>query len=460
MIVFLTLLYAGALGILAKLNVIKWSAGWALSIVAWMALLLVALFIPMQWGAPSGSVNVYQDVVEIVPNVSGQVIEVNVEGLEFVRKGDPLFRIDPEPFQLVVEGLKAQLADTVQQVERLKASAEAAAAVVAKTKADIELAKADQVVAAASVSAAKAALEEAKGKETKAKAVAEDLSIQVEAAQREYDRLELLSQSNNVSKSELDRAEIQIVGLKSQLNTAQVDINVVKDTINRSRADVTAAEAAESAADLRVKQLVETELRRVNANAKEAQLAANSLVNDEHTSIAAAKAQLSKAEFDLKETVVRAPSDGQVLGLTLAPGQRVASLPMRATMTFVPDGGTKIGVGIPQYALRHVEAGQEAEVTFKLLPGQIFSAKVKEVAPMNAQGQSQPGGVVMQTPDVNQAAMPFGVRLELDTKLEPGTIPGGAVGSAAIYTSKVKMAHVIRRVMLRMDAWLNYIKPW
>ena len=41
-----------------------------------------------------------------------------------------------------------------------------------------------------------------------------------------------------------------------------------------------------------------------------------------------------------------------------------------------------------------------------------------------------------------------------DLAVQPGT-----VASVAIYTSKTKAAHVIRRVMIRMDAIMNYIKP-
>jgi hypothetical protein len=37
--------------------------------------------------------------------------------------------------------------------------------------------------------------------------------------------------------------------------------------------------------------------------------------------------------------------------------------------------------------------------------------------------------------------------------------PGGAVGTATIYTDSVSMTHLIRRVMMRMQTWMNYILP-
>ena len=80
MILFLTLIYVALLSILVKLNVVRFNLFWKLSPLLWMVMLLVVLFIPMQWGAPSGAVNVYRMVVEIVPNVSGEVVEVNAQG--------------------------------------------------------------------------------------------------------------------------------------------------------------------------------------------------------------------------------------------------------------------------------------------------------------------------------------------------------------------------------------------
>ena len=74
MIVFLTLCYVAVLALLVKLKIVRLTLWWKLSPLAWVVLLLIVLIIPMQWGAPAGSVIVYQRVVEIVPDVSGTVI--------------------------------------------------------------------------------------------------------------------------------------------------------------------------------------------------------------------------------------------------------------------------------------------------------------------------------------------------------------------------------------------------
>jgi len=51
------------------------------------------------------------------------------------------------------------------------------------------------------------------------------------------------------------------------------------------------------------------------------------------------------------------------------------------------------------------------------------------------------------------------VTLELDDpSIDLAELPGGAVGTAAIYTESVAGTHVIRKLMMRMEAWMNYIK--
>jgi hypothetical protein len=109
MIIFLTLAYCAFLFILVKIGIIKLNTFWKASPLIWMTLLLIFLFIPMNWGAPAGPVMLYQNVVSITPNVSGEVIEVPAIGREPMKKGDVLFRIDPTIYQATVDQLEATL---------------------------------------------------------------------------------------------------------------------------------------------------------------------------------------------------------------------------------------------------------------------------------------------------------------------------------------------------------------
>ncbi len=328
MIVFLTLLYIGALAILIKLKVIKLTLWWKLSPIAWTLLLLIVLFVPMQWGAPAGDVIVGQRTVEIIPNVSGQVIEVPVGPNQHVAKGDVLFRIDPRPFQYKLDALTAQL---------------------------------------------------------------EEAEISLKLAKLELVRTRKLANQSAAAQREVDQWK------------ARHDGSVA--AIERIRA------------------------------------------------------QIDDATYDLEQTTIIAPANGTVTNVeALRPGARVVELPIRQAMAFV-DGDKRILLArIHQIHLRHVEAGQPAEVVFKVLPGRVFSATVEHILPGTMLGQTLMSELV-EIPQSGWPA-PFFVRVVLDEETVARRLPLGTVGTVAIYTGTSRPTYIIRRVMMRMEAWLNYINPY
>jgi len=172
-------------------------------------------------------------------------------------------------------------------------------------------------------------------------------------------------------------------------------------------------------------------------------------------------AQLRNARWELEQTDVRAPADGYPVGVSLRPGQRVANIPLRSWIAFVESDQSQLVVGIPQTRLRHVRPGQKAEVVLRLHPGQTFEAVVDSIIDITAGAQLQPSGLLPMAPTVQEPSLPYGVRLRLeDPPATGGSILGGAVGTAAIYTDAAKATQVIRRVMLRMESWMNYLKPF
>lgn len=170
------------------------------------------------------------------------------------------------------------------------------------------------------------------------------------------------------------------------------------------------------------------------------------------------KAQLTGAQWNLEKTVVRAPADGYVTNLALRKGARVASLPLAPVMAFIDTSEAIIGIEIAQIDSRFVAPGQPVELTFEALPGQIHTGKVVAVVRALATGQVQTSGSAI-TPKALQAA-PFVVRVKLDDEALAASLPAGSVGDGAIFTDHVKAAHVIRKVLLRQMAILNYVVPF
>lgn len=110
MIVVLLNVYLALLFILVKLRVVPFNLFWKVSPVLVLLLLLIGLFIPMNWGAPQGPALVVRNSVAIVPSVAGEVVDVPVQANMPIKAGDVLFRIDPVPFQAQVDAVAAQLA--------------------------------------------------------------------------------------------------------------------------------------------------------------------------------------------------------------------------------------------------------------------------------------------------------------------------------------------------------------
>ena len=168
--------------------------------------------------------------------------------------------------------------------------------------------------------------------------------------------------------------------------------------------------------------------------------------------------QLESAQWNLEKTVVRAPTDGYVTNLALRKGARVSSLPLSPVMAFIDTSSTIIGVEINQIDARYIAPGQEVEATFKFAPGQIYAGKVESVLQAIAPGQAQTSGTAV-LPKAIEAA-PFVVRVRLEDAEFARRLPAGSAGTAAIYTDHVKPAHIVRRVVLRQLAILNYVNPF
>jgi RND family efflux transporter MFP subunit len=170
------------------------------------------------------------------------------------------------------------------------------------------------------------------------------------------------------------------------------------------------------------------------------------------------KAQLESAQWNLGKTIVRAPGDGYVTNLALRKGARVANLPLTPVMAFIDTSDTLIGVGIAQIDARYIEPGQPTEVTFKFMPGRVYSGRVESILQAIATGQVQTSGLAV-TPK-GDVSPPFVVRIRLDDAGIAKALPAGSTGDAAIFTDHVKLAHIIRKVLLRQIAITNYVNPF
>jgi multidrug resistance efflux pump len=167
-------------------------------------------------------------------------------------------------------------------------------------------------------------------------------------------------------------------------------------------------------------------------------------------------AQLASARFSLEETDVRAESDGYVAQVRLRPGVLAVPMPFSPLMTFVHDQDRFLLAGFQQNPLQNIKPEFEAEVIFTALPGKVFSASVLGISEIMAQGQLLPDGKLVTMDRVTPPGRVM-VRIDIKDDLSGFQLPSGAKAYVAVYSTTWKPVAIIRKVILRVMSWENYL---
>ena len=103
-----------------RLKLLPW--GWFTgTVTVLIGILGCAVFVGfLSYLAPTGRVAVVSHVVEITPNVSGQITEISVQPNQPVKSGTVLFKIDPTPYDAQVRSIEAQLKLQEQRLSQMK----------------------------------------------------------------------------------------------------------------------------------------------------------------------------------------------------------------------------------------------------------------------------------------------------------------------------------------------------
>src|SRR5712672_2946768 len=128
MVIILCLYIAALWAIFSRFKLVRW--GWLSGTVSVLVgVFILATFLALfNYLTPSGRVTVTGRVVEVTPNVTGQIVAIPVKPNVPVKANDVLFQIDPAPFQYKVSQLQASLAAAKQQTEILKSNYDQATA--------------------------------------------------------------------------------------------------------------------------------------------------------------------------------------------------------------------------------------------------------------------------------------------------------------------------------------------
>jgi multidrug resistance efflux pump len=273
--------------------------------------------------------------------------------------------------------------------------------------------------------------------------------------------------------------QLDVQTLEAQLANAEGAVETLNEQLRAATARTAAVRAKLKLAELRVRQ--NTELTSTGAGdrfsleeaasseqqlladlrsstAAEAQVRAQlgATVGDDQAEVAQIKAQLARARWELTQTVFYAPANGTVINLQLRPGQMATALGALPVMTFVEDDFQVIAL-FSQNELHQVEPGDEAEIALETYPGRIIKAEVDSVVWAQGQGQLPMSQGVPQTGAAPSAPGRFAVRLRIAPRDQNLFLAAGAVGHGAIYTQHGHHIQILRKVILRVGAYLDYL---
>jgi multidrug resistance efflux pump len=387
--------------IFIKLKWLPWNIVSQVTVVIIPIVGLTVLILLLNIFAPSSSdVRVYKYTIPIVSQVRGRVIEVPVEeGNRLVKKGDVLFRIDPTPYQLEVNTLEAQLANAQASQRELEESLTGARAKVAETRGAIE----------------------------QAASRTREVSARLELARKRVEQYRELSATGAGSRFDLERAETDVQELQGQLDAAR-----------SAEAQARAGQGQAQASERQVQQ-------KLGAKA-----------NGEYAQVAQIRAQLENAKWQLGETTTRSPCDCYVVNLQLRPGAFVAGVPFNAVMTLVEAEGQVVAL-YHQNELHQVAPGNEVEVALATLPGRIIKGKVDSIIWAQGQGQLPASGTIPMSSVMTLPPGGYAVKFDIAERDKSLFLAAGAAGNAAIYTEHLHAVHIIRKVILRVGSYLNYL---
>ena len=172
------------------------------------------------------------------------------------------------------------------------------------------------------------------------------------------------------------------------------------------------------------------------------------------------QSQLREANYQLEQTVVYAPSNGHVVQLALRPGMIAAPFMFRPVMTFIHEEENAYVGWFWQNSMQRLAVGDEAEVVIDGIPGMIFKGEVEAVIPAIAAGNVQANAALLdQSSAVRPGRLPVRIKIT-DPRWQEYQVIAGASGQAAIYTQHFHHVSVMRKVLLRMASWMNYIFPF
>jgi multidrug resistance efflux pump len=345
---------------------------------------------------------------QVVLKSNGIIAEVAVEVGDSVQRGDTLIKLDTQQLEWAVdqaninlENARITLAKATEAVDESDIDlAEANLLSAEENLTEVQAGPTEEEMEAAQASAAAAwaaynELREGPSPEelTQAQASLKQAEIEVQQAQRAYDKIAWQPDAGMSSEgAALQRASISYESAK-----AAYDELVKPATTSQLQSAIASAQSAQNALNELEKKPTPAELAAARANVASAEATLADLqkgrnANDVRAAelgVRSAQIALEQAKLDLANAVVFAPIDGTILERNVELGQQGSAGSVIASIADVTQ--LRLIVNVEQNDIVFVKVGQKAEISVYGLEDKVFHGVVDKIAP---QGQLSVDSIV------------------------------------------------------------------
>jgi membrane fusion protein (multidrug efflux system) len=299
------------------------------------------------------------DLTPLSTKVAGLVATVAVSDYQSVKAGELLVRLRDDDFRAQVQQAEAGVASGESALINNRRQKELQDARIVQAGENIGAAEAQIKAADAGVEAANSAI-------ANARSGIDGTKADVERTKLERRRQEALVATESATRQKLEQVVADQQRYEANMASRQADLASAMAQLASREADLARAKAQLGSAKA---ELEAQKRQRAVLDSQELLLGAD---------LNSKRAALSLAQTNLDYTRIVAPEDGIVSERKVRAGQLVS--PGTQVLTLV-QSNVWVQANYKETQLRHMRAGDQAEIKVDAFPGVVFHGKVDQVAP-------------------------------------------------------------------------------
>ncbi|MFN3229618.1 MAG: HlyD family secretion protein, partial [Asticcacaulis sp.] len=183
---------------------------------------------------------------------------------------------------------------------------------------------------------------------------------------------DLVTAGQILARQEDDDPRLAVASARARVQQAEAALSLNRVQIDSARRELSRLESLKDnyVAGQRLDQ------------AKDRLREADAQLANQQAAVTTARAALAEAEYNLEQTVIRAPVDGKIVRRYANPGAGASTLNVSNMFDLEPKTERIVRAEIPEDAIKDVIIGQEVEVMSENEQTKVYVGRVKRIAPV------------------------------------------------------------------------------